>query len=89
MQLNNSKSGIHHFHSRICSGKYMVLIAGDTAAVAAATAAGEEAANGCLIDSLTTYTENFIDPPPLFCLQLLRLILNPHKFSHFLSFILK
>jgi len=37
----------------ICSGKYMVLIAGDTAAVAAAVKAGEEAANGCLIDSLT------------------------------------
>ena len=37
----------------ICSGKYMVLIGGDTASVAAATAAGEEAANGCLIDSLT------------------------------------
>jgi microcompartment protein CcmL/EutN len=37
----------------ICSGKYMVLIGGDTAAVEAATAAGEEAANGCLIDSLT------------------------------------
>jgi microcompartment protein CcmL/EutN len=37
----------------ICSGKYMVLIGGDDASVAAATAAGEEAANGCLIDSLT------------------------------------
>ena len=37
----------------ICSGKYMVLIGGDTAAVEAATAAGESAANGCLIDSLT------------------------------------
>jgi microcompartment protein CcmL/EutN len=37
----------------ICSGKYMVLIGGETAAVEAATAAGEEAANGCLIDSLT------------------------------------
>jgi microcompartment protein CcmL/EutN len=36
----------------ICSGKYMVLIGGDMAAVEAATAAGEEAANGCLIDSL-------------------------------------
>lgn len=34
----------------ICSGKYMVLIGGDTAAVAAAVAAGAEAANGCLID---------------------------------------
>ena len=37
----------------ICSGKYMVLVGGDTAAVEAATAAGEAAANGCLIDSLT------------------------------------
>ena len=37
----------------ICSGKYMVLIGGDTAAVEAATAAGESAANGCLIDSVT------------------------------------
>ncbi len=37
----------------ICSGKYMVLIGGETAAVEAATAAGETAANGCLIDSLT------------------------------------
>ena len=37
----------------ICSGKYMVLIGGDTASVEAATAAGEEAANGCLIDSIT------------------------------------
>jgi len=34
----------------ICSGKYMVLIGGDTAAVAAAVDAGCEAANGCLID---------------------------------------
>ncbi len=34
----------------ICSGKYMVLIGGDTAAVAAAVAAGAETANGCLID---------------------------------------
>jgi len=37
----------------ICSGKYMVLIGGEPAAVKAATAAGKEAANGCLIDSLT------------------------------------
>ena len=37
----------------ICSGKYLVLIGGDTAAVEAATAAGEAASNGCLIDSLT------------------------------------
>jgi microcompartment protein CcmL/EutN len=35
----------------ICSGKYMVLIGGETAAVAAAVEAGNEAANGCLIDS--------------------------------------
>lgn len=34
----------------ICSGKYMVLIGGDTAAVASAVTAGAEAANGCLID---------------------------------------
>ena len=36
----------------ICSGKYMVLIGGDTAAVESAVSAGAEAANGCLIDSL-------------------------------------
>lgn len=35
----------------ICSGKYMVLIGGDAAAVQSAVAAGAEAANGCLIDS--------------------------------------
>jgi len=35
----------------ICSGKYMVLIAGDASAVQSAVAAGVEAANGCLIDS--------------------------------------
>ena len=35
----------------ICSGKYMVLIGGETAAVEAAVEAGAEAANGCLIDS--------------------------------------
>jgi microcompartment protein CcmL/EutN len=35
----------------ICSGKYMVLIAGDPSAVQSAVAAGAEAANGCLIDS--------------------------------------
>src|SRR5512140_3728167 len=34
----------------ICSGKYMVLIGGDTAAVKSAVDAGAEAANGCLID---------------------------------------
>jgi microcompartment protein CcmL/EutN len=36
----------------ICSGKYMVLIGGETAAVESAIAAGAEAANGCLIDQL-------------------------------------
>ncbi len=36
----------------ICSGKYMVLIGGETAAVEAATKVGAEAANGCLIDSI-------------------------------------
>lgn len=35
----------------ICSGKYMVLIGGETAGVESAVAAGEEAAHGCLIDS--------------------------------------
>jgi microcompartment protein CcmL/EutN len=35
----------------ICSGKYMVLIAGDASAVESAVAAGAEAASGCLIDS--------------------------------------
>ena len=34
----------------ICSGKYMVMISGDAAAVQAAVAAGSEAAEGCLID---------------------------------------
>ena len=37
----------------ICSGKYMVLIGGETAAVEAATEAGQTAAGGCLIDSIT------------------------------------
>lgn len=36
----------------ICSGKYMVLIGGGTASVEAAVEAGNEAAGGCLIDSL-------------------------------------
>jgi microcompartment protein CcmL/EutN len=36
----------------ICSGKYMVLIGGETASVEAAVEAGIEAAGGCLIDSL-------------------------------------
>ena len=35
----------------ICSGKYMVLIGGETAGVEAAVEAGCEAAGGCLIDS--------------------------------------
>jgi len=35
----------------ICSGKYMVLIGGETAGVEAAVAAGAEVANGLLIDS--------------------------------------
>jgi microcompartment protein CcmL/EutN len=35
----------------ICSGKYMVLIGGETAGVQAAVEAGQQAANGCLIDS--------------------------------------
>jgi len=37
----------------ICSGKYMVLIGGETAAVESAVQAGAESANGCLIDSFT------------------------------------
>lgn len=35
----------------ICSGKYMVLIGGDAAAVQSAIAEGADAAKGCLIDS--------------------------------------
>lgn len=35
----------------ICSGKYMVLIGGDAAAVQSAVQAGAEVAHGCLIDS--------------------------------------
>jgi len=34
----------------ICSGKYMVLVGGETAGIQAAVAAGIETANGCLID---------------------------------------
>lgn len=34
----------------ICSGKYMVLVCGDTAPVESAIEAGVAAANGCLID---------------------------------------
>jgi microcompartment protein CcmL/EutN len=42
---------VHLLLSRsICSGKYMVLIGGETAAVQSAVAAGAEAADGCLID---------------------------------------
>jgi len=36
----------------ICSGKYMVLIGGEISSVGSALAAGKEAANGCLIDSV-------------------------------------
>jgi microcompartment protein CcmL/EutN len=36
----------------ICSGKYMVLIAGEISSVASAVAAGKDAASGCLIDSV-------------------------------------
>lgn len=36
----------------ICSGKYMVLIGGDTAPVESAIAAGKEASHGFLIDDL-------------------------------------
>ena len=36
----------------ICSGKYMVLISGDTAGVEAAISAACETANGCLIDNI-------------------------------------
>jgi microcompartment protein CcmL/EutN len=34
----------------VCSGKYMVLIGGETAAVQSAVEAGAQAAQGCLID---------------------------------------
>ena len=34
----------------ICSGKYMVLVAGDASSVKSAVDSGVEAANGCLID---------------------------------------
>ena len=37
----------------ICSGKYMILIGGETGPVNNAVSAGAEAANGCLIDSFT------------------------------------
>ena len=35
----------------ICSGKYMVMIGGETAAVQSAVTAGTDASNGCIIDS--------------------------------------
>jgi microcompartment protein CcmL/EutN len=35
----------------ICSGKYMVMIGGETAAVQSAVTAGADASNGCMIDS--------------------------------------
>ncbi len=41
-----------HLSRSICSGKYMVLIGGTTAAVQAAVDAGKLAANGCLIDDV-------------------------------------
>jgi microcompartment protein CcmL/EutN len=41
-----------HLSRSICSGKYMVLIGGTTAAVTAAVEAGTTAANGCLIDDV-------------------------------------
>jgi microcompartment protein CcmL/EutN len=37
----------------ICSGKYMVVIGGDSAAVKSAVDAGAEAAHGCLIDKFS------------------------------------
>ena len=43
---------VHLLLSRsICSGKYMVLVGGDAAAIASAVEAGAAAAEGCLIDS--------------------------------------
>ena len=36
----------------ICSGKYMILLAGDTASVEAAITTGTETAGGCLIDNI-------------------------------------
>ena len=36
----------------ICSGKYMVLVAGEPSAVQSAVAAACEASNGCLIDNI-------------------------------------
>jgi len=36
----------------ICSGKYMVLVGGEVASVAAAMETGREAAHGCLIDAV-------------------------------------
>ncbi len=37
----------------ICSGKYMILVAGETAAVEAAIETATEVANGCLIDKIS------------------------------------
>jgi microcompartment protein CcmL/EutN len=46
-------ANVHLILSRsICSGKYMVLIGGETSAVQSAVQAGAVAANGCLIDSI-------------------------------------
>jgi microcompartment protein CcmL/EutN len=39
-----------HLSRSICSGKFMVLVAGDASDVASAVSSGAEAANGCLID---------------------------------------
>ncbi len=36
----------------ICSGKYMILVAGDASAVESAVSGGAAAANGCLIDRI-------------------------------------
>lgn len=40
-----------HLARSICSGKYMILVGGDPAAVGSAVAAGAAAADGCVIDS--------------------------------------
>lgn len=46
----------------ICSGKFMVMVAGNPSAVQSAVAAGAEAANGCLIDQfvITSVHEDVI-----------------------------
>ncbi len=65
---------VHLLLSRsICSGKYMVLIGGETAAVQSAVSAGAEAAGGCLIDQFflpNVHADVFTalgrsQPPPL------------------------